>query len=329
MGAVRIGVLGCADIARRRVLPALVAHPDFTVVAVASRHREKAADFAQRFGAEPVVGYAELLRRGDLDAVYVPLPPTLRDVWVPRALEAGLHVLTEKPLATDRRAAARLVGMARARGRALLENVMFVHHSQHAVVRSLLLQGAIGEVRSFSATFTVPPRPADDFRYRPELGGGCLADMGVYPVRAAQYFLDGPLTVVGATLRRGDGAPVEVAGDALLCTRQGAGVHVTFGMAHAYRSSYEILGSAGRICVEHAFTPPADHTPRIVIHRADGVEERVLAADDQVARTLDTFRRLIAEPTTGSSLLAASLTEVRLLEQIRLAARWTTRPACG
>lgn len=321
MAPVRIGVLGCAEIAKRRVLPALTAHPDFTVVAVASRTPAKALDFARRFAAEPVVGYEALVRRPDVDAVYIPLPPALRETWVRRALDRGLHVLTEKPLARDRRSAARLVGLARARDRALLENVMFVHHPQHAVVRELLRAGAIGEVRSFAATFTVPPRAPTDFRYRPELGGGCLADMGVYPVRAVQYFLGGPLTVVGAVLRRG--AAVEVAGDALLATRDGIGAHLTFGMAHAYRSCYEILGSAGRISVDHVFTTPADHAPRIVIHRADGVEERVLAADDQVARTVDAFRRLIAEPAAGTPLLAASLAEVRLLEQLRRVARWS------
>src|SRR5258707_26812 len=99
MTRVRIGVLGCAGIARRSTIPAMKAVPGLDLVAVASRSREKADAFASQFGVEPMVGYQALVDRQDIDALYVPLPTGLHAEWIPKSLEAGKHVLAEKSLA--------------------------------------------------------------------------------------------------------------------------------------------------------------------------------------------------------------------------------------
>lgn len=187
----RIGVIGCAAIARRRMLPAMRAHPGIEIAAVASRDAAKAADTAEQFGCRPVTGYEKLLALDEVQAVYVPLPAALHEQWIEAALAAGKHVLAEKPLTTDPVRTRRLMDLARARGLTLMENVMFVHHSRHAAVKRLVGEGAIGELRAFQASFTIPALPGDDIRYRPELGGGSLYDVGVYPVRAAVHFLGG------------------------------------------------------------------------------------------------------------------------------------------
>src|SRR5467141_3575377 len=101
MNHVRVGVLGCASIAYRSTMPAMKAVAGIDLVAVASRSREKAESFASHFGVDPVVGYQALLDRQDIHAVYVPLPTGLHAEWIPKALEAGKHVLAEKSLAGD------------------------------------------------------------------------------------------------------------------------------------------------------------------------------------------------------------------------------------
>ncbi|MFJ7773365.1 Gfo/Idh/MocA family protein [Streptomyces sp. NPDC097107] len=289
MAPVRIGVLGCADIARRRMLPAMAAADGLEVAAVASRDAERARELAERFAARPVHGYAALLERDDVDAVYVPLPAALHAEWTEAALRAGKHVLAEKPLTTDPDTTARLVELAERSGLALMENVMFVHHSQHEAVRTLVAEGAVGEPRAFHAMFAIPGLPDDDIRHRADLGGGALWDTGVYPVRAALHFLGDGLRVVGATLNSGPGRTVDTAGTALLTGPEGVGAQLTFGLAHAYRSTYEIWGSEGRITVDRAFTPPADLVPRVRLERRTGVQEIPLPADDQVARTVAAF----------------------------------------
>ncbi|MEV1120692.1 Gfo/Idh/MocA family oxidoreductase [Actinosynnema sp. NPDC049800] len=313
MAPLRIGVLGCADIAVRRMLPAFAASALTELSVVASRSSARAAAVAGEYGARAVGDYREVLAAADVDAVYVPLPAALHADWVEAALLAGKHVLSEKPLTTDAGRTARLLALARARGLALVENVMFVHHSQHAAVRDLVAEGAIGEPRALTAAFTIPRLPPGDIRFRPELGGGALLDTGVYPVRAAMHLLGTDLRVVGATLTSAPGFEVDTAGAALLSTPEGVTAQVTFGLDHGYRSAYQLWGADGRLTVEPAFTPAADHRPVIRLTRRSGTEEIELAADDQVAAAVAAFARAAATARTDD----AALHQARLLDDIR------------
>lgn len=291
----RLGVLGCADIALRRILPAAAAAPGIEVTAIASRDAAKAGQAAARFGGSPVTGYATLLDRDDVDAVYVPLPVALHADWVEAALSAGKHVLAEKPLTTDPGRTAALVGKAVGAGLVLRENIMFVHHRQHAIVAGWVADGVIGRLRSLTAAFGIPARPDGDIRYRADLAGGARFDVGTYPVRAAAYFLGPDLTVLGATEFREPGREVDTAGAALLTRADGVTAHLTYGLDHAYRSEYELWGSDGRITVTRAFTPPADHRPVVRLERGGSVENHELPADDQVTNTLTTFAADVRE----------------------------------
>lgn len=322
MTQLRMGVLGCADIARRRLLPAMTAHPEIELVAVASRDGDRAASVARSFGCRPVRGYDALLRRDDIDAVYVPLPVALHEQWTEAALRSGRHVLVEKPMTTDPDRAAGLLELARRRGLVLAENAMFVHHHQHRVVRELLDRGEIGELRSLRAAFSIPALPDGNIRYRPELGGGALWDVGLYPVRLALHVLGADLDVVGAVLASSPGRQVDTSGAALVRTSEGVVAQLDWGMHHAYRSAYELTGSTGRIVVDRAFTPPADHTPVLRLERDGSVEERRLAPDDQVANALGAF--VASVRAVPSAPDPAPLWQIRLLDRIRRAAPATT-----
>ncbi|MGW6570443.1 Gfo/Idh/MocA family protein [Streptomyces sp. NPDC054975] len=311
---VRIAVLGCADIARRRMLPAFAASPDVEITAVAGRDADQAKELAERFGCRAMTGYETALSDEEVRAVYVPLPAALHATWVERALLAGKHVLAEKPLSLSLPESLRLTRLARERGLALMENVMFVHHAQHDAVRGLLAEGAIGELRAFQASFTVPRLADDDIRYRPELGGGALTDTGVYPVRAALHLLGPDLEVAGAHLAHGPGFTVDTAGAALLRDDRGTSAQLTFGLDHAYRNTYELCGSTGRMTVDRAFTPPSDHRPVIRLENRDGVREVVLAPDDQVANSVAAF---VAAVRTQAPPDDAIVRQAALLDDIR------------
>ncbi|MER7670865.1 Gfo/Idh/MocA family oxidoreductase [Kitasatospora sp. NPDC096128] len=323
---IRIGVIGCADIALRRMLPAFEDCPDLEIAAVASRDRDKAEAAAKRFGCEPVHGYAELLQLDGVDAVYVPLPAALHAEWVDAALDAGKHVLAEKPLSTDRERTERLLAKAGGLGLALMENVMFVHHTRHEAVRRLVADGAIGELRSFHGVFAIPAPPDGDIRYSAELGGGALADIGVYPLRGALHFLGPESEVVGAQLTTGRGREVETAGAVLLRTPTGATAQLTFGMDHAYRSAYELWGSRGRITVDRAFTPPADQVPVIGLHRGLDSEEIRLEPCDQVAATVEAF---VVAVRAGSAPGRDTLRQAELLDEVRRSSTEHAAPPRG
>lgn len=311
---VGIGVIGCADIAVRRMLPAFATAPETEVVAVASRTLGKAERVAEDFGCRAVQGYAALLELERVQAVYIPLPAALHAEWVEAALRAGKHVLAEKPLTPDPLRTEQLLKLARDRRLALVENVMFVHHPRHEAVRRLVDEGAIGELRGLHSAFTIPAPVDDDIRYAPELGGGALPDVGVYPLRAALHFLDPGLEVVGAHLASGPGRHVETSGAALLRTPAGVTAQVIFGMEHTYRSTYELWGSEGRLTVDRAFTPPADFIPAISLHRGTSTEEIRLEPSDQVAATVDAF---VAAVRAGGAPGADVLRQAVLIDEVR------------
>ncbi|WP_306303453.1 Gfo/Idh/MocA family protein [Streptomyces sp. TP-A0874] len=314
---IRLGLLGCAEIARRRVLPAVSRTAGITIRAVAARDPAIARSVAAAWGAQAVEDYRALLARPDIDAVYLPLPAALHGRWIRAALLAGKHVLAEKPLTTSLEETEELVSLARSSGLVLQENYMFLQHGQHRAVRRLLADGAVGQPRSLSAAFTIPPRPPGDIRYRADLGGGALFDVGGYPVRAAQLLLGAPLEVVGAALRHDRALGVDIGGSVLLSGPGGVTAQLVFGMDHFYTSRYEVLGSSGRLRLDHAFTPPADHAPTVRLTRADGAEELALEPEDQCAGAVAAFAAAVRERARPDE---AIVRQAALIDEIRRSA---------
>jgi NDP-hexose-3-ketoreductase len=316
----RFGVIGCADIAWRRTLPAMVANPAVELVAIASRDKRRAARFTDEFGGLPLEGYSAIVESADVDAVYLPLPLMMHAEWVERCLQAGKHVLVEKPMTSSYEQSRRLIEMARDKGLVLLENYMFLHHSQHATVRKVIADGVIGEVRGFAGWFTIPPKPVDDIRYQPAIGGGPFLDFGGYPVRAALHVLGRPLRTVGAVLRRDAELDVVMSGSILLTTDQGVPAQVTFGMEHSYRNEYCLTGSTGRLTLDWAFTPPYTHRPLMRIERQDHREELVLPADHQFANIIEAFVNIVLAGGDLRQEHDGTLEQAALMEQIQQAA---------
>jgi NDP-hexose-3-ketoreductase len=323
----RLGVLGAADIAWRKTLPAVAAEDCVRLVAVASRDLTKARRFTDAFGGTPVSGYEHLLARDDVDAVYIPLPAAMHAPWIEAALLAGKHVFAEKPLTTLGADAHRLVALADSLGLVLAENFMFTLHSQHREVLRLIDDGVIGDVRGITAAFTIPELPPGDIRYQAEVGGGALADVGGYPVRTASLLLGPELDVVGATLRVDPARGVDLSGAAVLATPSGVVAHVTFGMEHAYRAEYEVYGSLGRIRLERAFTPPADYAPTLHVHTPGGYAMRVLMPDDQFRTAVRAFAAAVRDGADSGLQGAEILGQADLVQRIRdVARRYETAP---
>jgi xylose dehydrogenase (NAD/NADP) len=193
--AVRFGFLTTANIGDR-VLRGARKSDRVEVVAVGSRDLRRAETHARERGLERAYGsYEELLADPDLDAVYIALPNVFHVEWAIRALEAGKHVLCEKPLARDPTEVERAFDAAERAGRVLMEGFMYRHHPQMRKLRELVDDGAIGELRVVRATFSfVLDRPAD-VRWDPELGGGSLLDVGCYCVSGCRLLAGEPEVV--------------------------------------------------------------------------------------------------------------------------------------
>ncbi|MCX4527191.1 MULTISPECIES: Gfo/Idh/MocA family protein [unclassified Streptomyces] len=312
----RIGVIGCADIAVRRALPA-IRESAFDLVAVASRSQEKAKGVAAAFDCEAVAGYDRLLDMPDVDAVYIPLPNSEHAEWANRALSAGKHVLIEKPAVPSEETARALVALAEERGLLIMENFAFLRHPQHDLARSLLADGAIGELRAFNGSFGIPPTDPQGIKYQADLGGGALWEVGCYPVRAAQEYLGAATRVLGAGLEFDAELGVDVSGAALL--RDGAGVtaNCSFGLSHSYRSTYDLWGSEGRLILEWAFTPSRDARPLLRLQQKDRETTILAPASDQFFGVFSAFHDAIRDPAARRVHHRQLVRQATLMARIR------------
>lgn len=290
------GVIGCANIAQRSVIPSIQSISQNKLLAVASRSERKAAALAQQFNCDGVIGYDELLKREDIEAVYIPLPTGMHYEWVMKSLEAGKHVLVEKSAFATEDEAKSAVELAKSKKLALVENFQFQHHSQHQYVKKLLTDGIIGEVRCFRSSFGFPPFDAQtNIRYKRELGGGSLLDSGAYTLKATSFLFNKPFCVKAAWLQSHPQYGVDWFGGAFLVAEdQSLFSEVAFGFDNYYQCNYEIWGSKGRILATRAFTAKPDFQPTVIVEQNGKMEEVVLPADDHFRNMLTHFNNVVS-----------------------------------
>jgi predicted dehydrogenase len=244
----RLGLLSTANI-NRLILAAARASDAVDVFAVASRDADRAAAYAREHGIERAMGsYEELLADPEVDAVYVSLPNSLHVEWSVRALEAGKHVLSEKPLARRPEEVERAFDAAARAGRLLAEAFMYRHHPQTKRVAELVRDGAVGEPRTIRAVFSFPLADVENIRMKPELEGGALMDVGCYCVSGARLLAGEPERVYGEQRLGGGGVDTTFAG-VLRFPGDVVGVfHCSMDLPS--RQELEVLGTEGTLLVQ-------------------------------------------------------------------------------
>lgn len=298
MKKIRIGVLGCANIAHRSMIPAIKSLPDqYELVAVASRADAKASQFAQEFNCEAIASYEQMLERQYVDALYIPLPTGLHKEWINKALCLGKHVYAEKSIAFSYADAQEMVENARRNNAALMEGFMFQYHSQNLRVKEMIRNGEIGDVRYFTGSFGFPPFPdADNFRYDNVVGGGAIYDACGYPVRAAFYILGDSLKVRGAAVHYDTQKDSSLFGSAFLQGDDGIGASISFGFDNYYQCNYQIWGSSGKLTANRAYTPKIDQPTTLTWEHNYQTEIIDCPADNHFAKAMMEFHNIITTP---------------------------------
>ncbi|HYT26675.1 MAG TPA: Gfo/Idh/MocA family oxidoreductase [Actinomycetota bacterium] len=247
MSKVRWGLLSTASIGRVVTAATRQAqHAEF--VAVASRDAARARQFADELGLAASFGsYEELLASDAVDAVYVALPVSMHTEWTIKSLEAGKHVLCEKPFAIGPEDAARCFDAASSAGRLSAEGLMYRHHPQTALARKLVADGTIGPLAHVRAALSVSVAKGD-IRRSVELGGGALLDLGCYCVSAIRLFADEPERVYAEQVRDGtDGVDLRFAATARM--RHDVQAQFDTGLDLPRRDELELIGTDGRLTI--------------------------------------------------------------------------------
>ena len=304
----RWGILGAANIAVNKVIPAMRATSRARVVAIASRDPAKARkaarahDIARAFGS-----YEELLADPEVDAIYNPLPNHLHVPWSIRAADAGKHVLCEKPIALSS-AEARTLIEARDRNRVTIGEAFMVRvHPQWPKVRALVRDGRIGTLRLVSGHFSYFRRDPNDVRSRAEWGGGSLMDIGCYPINLARWLFDAEPTGVIATMKRDPELGVDRLVSALLEFDSGQAQFACASQLVPFQRM-TMFGDRGRIEVEIPFNAPPNRRCRILLDdgsRLAGESAEVIEfpAVDQYTLQAERF----ADAVAGSAEVSVTL----------------------
>jgi predicted dehydrogenase len=334
----RLGILGCANIARQFVRDAQSC-PDVSIDNVASRDATKSAAFATDFGLARHVGsYEALLADSALDAVYIPLPNTLHKEWAIKSLQAGKHVLCEKPLTLTGTDATEIFAAARANNKFLLEAYPYWFQPQTGDMLDILAAGEIGQVRAIQACFGFTlGKPEGNIRFNPELGGGALLDAGSYPLSLVRMVMgDAPNSVIAYSTWATEG--VDLSTMATLTWNDGRRAQISCAMDVGNVRRAVIMGSNGTLETEflnhtaHNYQHPLGFQPsdmrvRPGIPGTIPFETALSGAGSGFRFAAEAFAKVIRENDTAAIERAAkaSIDIARMLEAIALSARENRR----
>jgi len=331
MKPVQWGVLSTAGIGLNRVIPAMQQVPLCSIRGIASRDTEAARAAAKRLSIERTYGsYQALLDDSDIEAVYIPLPNHLHVEWCAKAMQAGKHVLCEKPIALTAAEAEPLLAVRARTSRIIEEAFAIRNHPQWSAMRACLQSGEIGELRSVQATLAYNNMNPNDIRNKPDIGGGALYDIGSYAIAGCRYVFGAePVRVVGS-LDRDATFKTDRLTTAILefpkghasftVTTQGGpdtgGTHQHFG----------IVGSKGWLRAEFPFSHSIPSACRLFIGRDKSIgtkpaREIEFPVLNQYALQGERFSRLVRGEAVEQHPLEGAIANMRVIDALFRSAR--------
>jgi predicted dehydrogenase len=317
MGKIRWGVLSTAKIGVGQVIPAMQRGESSEVTAIASRDQGHADAAAKRLGITKAYGsYDDLLADPEIDAIYNPLPNELHVPWSIRALEAGKHVLCEKPIAMTAAEAQTLAEVARQYpDLKVMEAFMYRHHPQWQRARELVLAGAIGDLRTIHSVFSYYNVDPNNIRNIPEHGGGGLMDIGCYNISLSRFVFDAEPSRVCGIVDYDPEFNTDRLASGILDFGRGTATFTCSTQLAPYQR-VNIFGTTGRIEIEIPFNAPADRPCRMW-HAHDGtIDEIVFDICNQYTLQGDAFSRSILDNTPVPTPIDDAVANMRVIEAI-------------
>jgi NDP-hexose-3-ketoreductase len=319
---VRLLLIGYSKIAQKRVLPAL-AEAGVTRVDVASHSRAGDVVLPQEATGQVFGNYEAALDESDADLVYVSTVNSAHAEWIEKALERGYHVVVDKPACTSLMETQRLLDLARRKGRCLAEATVYGYHPQIGAARQAFVEAGSRPTR-IVATFSFPPLPADNFRYRATSDGGALWDLGPYAVTPGRLFFGQEPKEVACHVT-GQGDEVETSFSVLMTYRDGCSMVGHFGFETGYRNRLDILGPDVTVTIDRVFTTPADMASELHINQRNQARVVEVPPADSFALFL---RAVIDGIEAGQhkSLADDLLADARVLWRLRKAGEMNSEP---
>jgi predicted dehydrogenase len=317
MSKVRWGILSTAKIGTEKVIPAMQRGASYEVSAIASRSPESARKAADALGIPKAYGsYEELLADPEIDAIYNPLPNHLHVPWSIRALEAGKHVLCEKPIALTSAEAQELVDAAARQPRPkVMEAFMYRHHPQWQRARQIVAEGGVGRLRTIHSFFSYYNDNPANIRNQADIGGGGLMDIGCYNISLSRFIFGAEPKRVLGIVEVDPTLKVDRLASGVLDFGEGTATFTCSTQLTPYQR-VNIYGTEGRVEIEIPFNAPPDRPCRMWHQRGGAVEEIIFDVVDQYTVQGELFSRAILDDTPVPTPIADAVANMRVIEQI-------------
>jgi predicted dehydrogenase len=317
MSKVRWGVLSTANIGLAKVLPAMQRGQFCEVTAIASRRLEAAQAAAAQLGIPKAYGsYEALLADPAIDAIYNPLPNHLHVPWSIKALEAGKHVLCEKPIGLTSAEARELVAEAGQHPHLkVMEAFMYRHHPQWQRAKAIVAGGGVGELRTIQSFFSYFNDDPNNIRNRVDIGGGGLMDIGCYNISFSRFIFAAEPTRVLGIIERDPQFRTDRLTSGILDFGRGTATFTCSTQLNGYQRAH-IHGTEGRVEIEIPVNAPPDQPCRIWHQRGRDIQEIVFDTCDQYSIQGDHFAAAILDDTPVPTPLADAVANMQVLEAV-------------
>jgi predicted dehydrogenase len=312
----RIGVLGAARIAPMALIRPAREVPGVAVAAIAARDPERARRFAARHGVPRVhESYERLIADPELDAVYNPLPNSHHCEWTVRALEAGKHVLCEKPLAANAAEAERMGAAAARSGRVMMEAFHWRYHPLAERLLAIVASGELGTVRRVEARFCIPLLLPGDIRFRLALAGGATMDTGCYAIHVVRTLAGAEPEVVRAEPRLSSPRVDRwMAAELRFADGRTGRVECSLLSLRLLAASARVVGEAGELRVTNPIAPQFWH--RLRVRTAGGWRSERVPGDASYTHQLRAFRAAVQEGTPFPTNAADAIANMRVIDAV-------------
>jgi predicted dehydrogenase len=314
----RWGILSTANIGMRKVIPAIQKASNCEVVAISSRSPENAGKAAAELGiAKAYSSYDALLADPDIDIIYNPLPNHLHVPFTIKALQAGKHVLCEKPIALNYNEAQTLIEATRNFPHLkVMEAFMYHFHPQWIKVKQLVDNGAIGEIKTIHSHFSFFNNDPKNTRNIIEIGGGALLDIGCYCISFPRFIFGKEPERLISLIDRDPLMKIDRLSSAMLDFSNGQTATFTSSIQLMYGQWAEIMGTSGRITVDIPVNAPNDRQTKITLITNDGSEEILFSPIDQYTLQAEEFANAVINNRSVPTPLSDALGNMRVIDAL-------------
>ena len=314
---VKWGILSTATIAMEQVIPAMLGCAHCDIIAIASRSEEKAQEGASKFKIPNFYGsYQQLLDDKEIEAVYIPLPNHMHVPWAIKTLEAGKHVLLEKPAALSSIEAQTLLDESKKHPQLkIMEAFMYRFHPQWVKLKELIADGSIGELKTIQSSFSFFEDDPNSIVNNKEMGGGSLMDIGCYPISLSRFLFDAEPKSVSANIEYDPVFKTDILASGIMEFEKGSSSFFSATQV-ADNQNVKIFGTKAFIEMEIPFNPPTDIKSKIIINR-DGAKE-IIEFDicNQYTIQADLFSLAIIKDKPVPTPLQDAVNNMKIIEKL-------------